>query len=491
MSWVVAVKWLATLAFIAVGVKVYKPELFDRLAKQLSPSTQPSVVAAEPPPAKRQKAKRSLAARVEASIGGTATPTLSATEGKVNKKRKLISPPIENKVVAQTTNGQQVNLPRDENDEMSNKEFAQQLSKAQAGTKLESAQAQGPSKKERRAAAKAVEGKQNGWEPTGQSTETSSATGRDGDDDLSPAGSPSAGAISTAPTSRTGDVSDMLEAPAAKPGILRLTDVKDSNSKPSSKSSQAFQPALNKRQRQRQREAAANKSFREEADRVHEQKKQAQLRTARMAEGSSNQSKANAFTSKQNAWQSSKPAAEKLTENTSKDEAAPLLDTFEKKDIPTSSGNGAVTSEPLSDITNSVPETANINTVKKQVGEQTTSALAASERENISRPRLETKSSWADEVNEEEQTKWAQDLAQEEKWESVTTKKGKKKTKKDNGDTSSEASSSLAKPVTNSTPAVNGNKTNGVTKLPTEHLNRFQSIEPKTTSSFKDAEWEA
>lgn len=494
MSWTVVSKWLAVLACVAVGIRFYNPELFDRLTGRLTARSQPAEVAADPPPAKRQKAKRTLATRLETNNSGTATPTLSATEGKANKKRKIVSPPVENTVVARTSEGHKVTLPRDEDDEMSNKVFAQQLAKAQAGTKLEPAKApgsKGSSKKERRAAAKNAESGTNGLEASGLSTETSSATGRDGDDDISPVGSPSTGAVSTAPTSRAGDVSDMLEAPAAKPAVLRLTDVKEDGPKSSSKSSQAFQPALSKKQRQRQAAAAENKTRREESDRLHEQKKQTQLRAARMAEGSSNQSKANAFGAKQNAWQSNKPAAEELAPKSTSGSAAPLLDTFEKDEATTPAKQGAVTSKPLSDVTNSVPETANINAVKKQIGENRTSALAASEREQISRPRLESQSSWADEVNEEEQDKWANDLTQAEKWESVTNKKGKKEAKKENTDTGNEASASSARTVTNSKPAVNGSRANGVNKSRIENTNRFQSIETINGSSFKDAEWEA
>ena len=374
---------------------------------------------------------------------------------------------------------------------MSNKEFAQQLAKAQAGTNLEHGKTPRPSKKERRAATKATQGKHNGVEPTGPSTESSSTTGREGDDDSSPIGSPSTNAVSTASTSRAGDVSDMLEAPSAKPGVLRLTDVKDSGAKSSSKASQAFQPALTKKQRQRQAAAAEKKRAREESDRLHEQKKQAQLRTSRMAEGRSNQTKANTFTSKQNAWQSNKPAADKLPRDTGDNEVAPLLDTFENKPVPTPTGYGAVTSEPLSDITYSVSQTANANAVRQEVGGAKTQALAASDREKVARPGLESQPSWADEVNDEEQDKWATELAQEEKWESVASKKGKKKAKKETGDTSSEASSSMARPVPNSKPAVHANQPNGVNKSRTENLNRFQHIEAITNSSFKDAEWEA
>ncbi|EXJ58672.1 hypothetical protein A1O7_06100 [Cladophialophora yegresii CBS 114405] len=490
MWWKVATSWLAVLAGTAFAIRFYSPDLFNKLTGHIFARAQPSPVVAEPP-AKRQKAKRTLANRLESSNSGVSTPTLSATEGKVNKKRKLISPPVENQVVARTNEGRQVTLLRDEDDDMSNKEFAQQLARAQAGTKLEPANTQGQTKKERRAAGTPVQGKPNGPVASGRSTDTSSATGRDGDDDVSPIGSPSTGAVSTAPTSRAGDVSDMLEAPAAKPGVLRLTDVKDSGSKPPAKSSQSFQPALTKKQRQRQAKAAEQKSIREESDRLHEQKKQAQLRAARLAEGSSNQTKADAFTSKQNAWQSSKPAAEKLAQTSRDEEVGPLLDTFEKPVGPTFTVHGAVTAEPLSDITNAVPGTANVNTVRKEIGVDKTNALAPSDREKVHRPTLGSQSSWADEVNEEEQDNWATELAQEEKWESVTTKKGKKKGKKENGDTSSEASFSITKPLTNGRSAVNGHQASDVKTPQAETSNRFQSIEAITDPAFTDAEWEA
>lgn len=488
--WSTAVSWAALLAVTAALTKYYNPELFNKLTGGVFVrSEQPEALLR--PAARRQKTKRTHASRLETGNSGASTPT-SATETKANKRRKLVSGPVDDKVVAQTVEGQEVTLPRDDDNGMSNKDFAQQLAKAQAGTTLEASKSQGTSKKERRAAAKVGDGKQNGLEASGLSTETSSATGRDADDDLSPAGSPSTGPVSTAPTSRAGDVSDMLEAPAAKPTTLRLIDVKDDSSKSLQKSSKAFEPVLSKKQRQRQSKQAEQKALREESDRVHEAKKQAQLRAARMAEGTSNQTKANSFSAKQNAWHTANPAPEKLIRNTVSSEPAPLLDTFEKEEIPTVKVNGAVSSEPLSEITHKVPETANANAVKDDLGEDQTSALAASSREKMSRPVLESQPSWADEVNEEEQDKWEKELAQEEKWESVTSKKGKKKAKKDN-DTSSEGSLSAARPLASQSagPAPNGHSENGI-KSRTENVNRFQSIEPVNMDpAFKDAEWEA
>jgi hypothetical protein len=472
----VASSWCVVLVVVLYGVRLYNPSLYDKLIDRVYNRYQAPTSTSEPVASKRQKAKRALAS-------GTSTPLTSNTDTKVNKKRKIVSAPIEDKVVAQTTEGQKVGLPRDENDDMSNKEFAARLAKAQTGTKFEANKTRGKNedKKGRRVAAKAAQPNN----ANGISTETS-------ENDTSTVGSPSTGPISTAPTSRAGDISDMLEAPAAKPGVLRLTDVKTDASKAPPKNTQQFQPALSKKQRQRQAQNAENKAMREEADRIHEQKKQAQLRGARMAEGTSNQSKANNFTSQQNAWQSSKPASEKIAENGTKHEVAPLLDTFNPEEVVTPSANGAVTTEPLSEITNDVPSNAKVSEVKETIGEDKTSALAASEREDakkgtLKKPALTSKPSWADEVNDEEQAQWQTSLVEEEKWESVTTKKGKKKSKRDN-DTPSEASSvSAAKMPTTSKPAVNGNHSNGIHKARPETLNRFQSIQNKDD----DSTWEA
>ena len=487
--WSTAASWVALLAVTAALTRYYNPDLFKKLAGLTPVRSEPAT--SDQGVTKKQKTKRTHAGRVEAPNSGTSTPT-SAAEGKSNKRRKLVSAPIDSNVVVQTTTGKEVSLPRDEEHELSNKQFAEQLAKAQAGTKLDSSKSQGTTKKERRAARNATQSQQNGVETSGISTEASSTTGRDADDDLSPAGSPASGPVSTAPTSRAGDVSDMLEAPAAKPTTLRLTDLTETIKKNVPKSvAKAFEPVMTKKQRQRQAKQAEQKTLREEADRQHEAKKQAQLRGARMAEGTSNQTKANSFTSKQNAWQQGKPASEELKKKESHTAVAPLLDTFEKKDATSVDANGAVRSQPLSDVTNLVPATANVNAVKQEEGANKTAALGASNREKASRPTLESQPSWADEVNEEEQDKWASELTGEEKWESVTSKKGKKKAKKDN-ETSSEASSSVTRPATSIHNSVTMNGASQKSVQPRkEYVNRFQSIEALPDSSFKDAEWEA
>lgn len=485
--WSTAASWVAIFALGAALTRYYNPELFRKLTGQSLARPETKIDSADKSVLKRQKAKRTHAIRLE-SNSGVSTPT-SANEGLSKKRRKLGAAEPKSNAAAQMTPTTQVDVDvaRKEEVEMSNKDFAQQLARAQTGTKLEPAKPNGTSKKERRAAKKTLQGQHSGQDV---STDTSSFTGGlDADEDSSPIGSPSTGPVSTAPTSRADDVSDMLEAPAAKPTTLRLTDIKDKVKSLPKMASKAFQPVMTKKQRQRQAKQAEEKALKAESDRVHDAKKQQHLRTARTAAGTSNQVKADSFATKQNAWQAGAPATSKSPGTSSEVTNAPLLDTFEKEATP-STANSAVQAESLSKITNSVPATANVNQVRQEKGEAKTNALAASGREKPTRPRVESQSSWADEVNEEEQNKWASELADEGKWESVTMKKGKKKGKKDS-ETSSEASSNITRP----TPAVpqavtHGKKVNGV-QPQGGNANRFASIQQPNDSSFRDAEWEA
>jgi len=483
--WSTAASWLALIAFAAAVIKYYNPQLFDRLQPpQQNPAT-PRLDPTQRPSVKKQKSKRTLASRSEANNFDASTPA-SANGGTGSKRRKLGSEPVH----APPAPGRDDQAPRDDSGGMSNRDFAQQLAKAQAGTKLEPSKKATPSKKERRAARRALHAPPPDPELPGLSAEASSATSRDADDDLSLAGSPSSGPVSTAPTWTAALVSDMLEAPTPKPTTLRLTDVKDVNNKGAPpKASKAFEPVRTKKQRQRQAKQAEQKALREEADRIHEAKKQAQLRTARMAGGTSNQTKADAFvTRQQNPWQGRKPAPDSPV-SPAVNEVPPLLDTIDL--------SGAVGAEPSSNLIDQPQRSRNGHVLPHTMGEGKTGASKDSSREESSREQPappqranEIRSSWADQVNEEEENNWADQLTQEGQWESVTNKKSKKKTRKETlNDTSSEASSSLVRPTPHTPkPGINGTRTNGITS---ENLNvgRFQSIEQ--TTGFKDAEWEA
>ena len=445
--WSTIASWAAIFAFGVALTRYYNPQLFDKLLPQRTVET-----VSELKPAKKLKNKRN---KFEEE-GGTSAPANG--NDAPSKKRKIVSAPVSETVKATTAQGQQAILPRDDDGDMSNREFAQQLAKAQAGTRLEKNQA--PTKKEKRAA-KALQSQPGVGSPS-LSAETSSLGGRDGDDDMSPNDTLATGTPSTAHTSRAGDVSDMLEPAGPKPTTLRLTGIAPTQQKQAPKQ---FEQVLTKKQRQRQAKQEENRQLREEADRLHEAKKQQQLRTARTAAGTSNQTKANTFasTSHPNAWQK-KPDVQT---SSSQPQQQPLLDTFEPE---TPKPNGAVSAAPLENITNGLNRNENVNAVRQQLGGQKTDAMAPSSREG--RPDLSRGASWADEVNEDAQDEWAKRLVENESWEPVTSKKSKKKNNKKDTDTSSEASTSVARPQ----PATNGVKKTSATRP--ESNNRFASMEP-------------
>jgi hypothetical protein len=422
--------WAALLAIAAGFTLHYNPQLLIRWRQAAPPIPDTKL--------STKKTKRTHL-RADGEEKGTSTPA-SSTEAPISKKRKIVSAPINDTVDDTTTEGSKTSIPRDEDGEMNNRAFAQQLAKAQTGIKL----GKNAGTKEKSRTVK--QGKT--FESPSLSAETSSAYA---DDDMSPVGSPPSGPVSTAPTSRAGDVSDMLEAPAAKPTTLRLTDTQEK-----SKMKQApkkIDEALTKKQRQRQRATEEKNRQVAEADRLQRQMKDKQMKGARMAEGTSKQTMSNSFISTQNAWKKPEQSAPQPTE---------LLDTFD----PPENGQ-AVTTQPLSNITNG----ANLIAAREQQGEKV-SALGASTRE---RPEMTRGAGWADEViDDEQQSQWEKKLLQEDQqWQSVPSKKSKK-AKKDN-DTSSEASSAQPRRSGSSAqPRQNGTANSSANGVKTDTVNRFQ-----------------
>jgi hypothetical protein len=255
--------------------------------------------------------------------------------------------------------------------------------------------------------------------------------------------------------SRADDVSDMLEPAQKGPQSIRLTGT--DTAQPKKAAPKQFEQVLTKKQRQRRAQQEENRAMREESEKIHEAKKQQQMRTARMAEGSSKQTKATGFA--QNAWQS-KPAEQKQPAAQSASNG--LLDTFEP------SNKESVSTKPMSEITGR--SAATVAKAKEELGEEKTEALAASERE---RPGLSSNASWADQMDADEQDQWADKLMEENQWNEVSSKKGKKSKKTAGNDTSSEASQPLTKTVSKTKP-VNGTQTNGVTK--SQPQNRFEMV---------------
>lgn len=453
------VSWCLTLALVGAVIYYYKPELFSGLLAQPQPS-QPRSVTPDAPPRPSNKRTKSKKSAVSKATEDDVSTNTSANETS-SKKRKIASTPAPQPP-------QQTKSKRVEDEDDNDKEFAQQLAKAQTGTNLQKSGDQAALGKGR--GAKKSKSKQA--QTSDPSSEASSTVGRDVDDEVSTATFEKKDLAA-----RAGDVSDMLEAPAPKPTTIRLTGIPD-EFKPKKAAAKSFEPVLTKKQRQQQRNNEERRQLREESERIHEAKKQEQLRRARMAEGTSNQTRANNFGgSTSNAWQSK----DKETVKAAPTNSAPLLDTFDPSSISKSKPNGAVHTTSL--------EHAPVDSagdLKETIGQKTASAIAASTREGPSR----SISSWSDEMYEEEQMKLLKQQEADGAWEDVTNKKTKRKTKKES-DTASETSSSIHKSVPAAIkPSTNGVKTNGAAPRP-ETTNRFDSFQTNEKAILADADWEA
>lgn len=177
-------------------------------------------------------------------------------------------------------------------DGIDNKEFARQLSGLKTGTSLTKPANTNESKKTKK------QGKRNELPPKpanggsapahggpsakGMST-SSSTTGADADDDLSPATSPTLGA--TESTKAAGDVSDMLENPSKGPIVLQLTPPAPPPVARQPKAQKKAEEPLTKKQRQNRQRNEEKKAARAETEKERRVLLEKQLRTAREAEG--------------------------------------------------------------------------------------------------------------------------------------------------------------------------------------------------------------
>lgn len=179
-----------------------------------------------------------------------------------------------------------------EDDGMDDRELAKQLSSLKAGTSFQKLANTTKTKKTSK------QGKQNESvldqsngkvsEPAGGASSyelstTSSTTGADADDDLSPATSPVFGA--TESTKNSGDVADMLEAPAKGPSVLRLTQPTQPEPLRQPKQKKSAPEPETKKQRQNRQKNEEKKAAREEAEKERRVLMEKQRRIAREAEG--------------------------------------------------------------------------------------------------------------------------------------------------------------------------------------------------------------
>ena len=422
-----ALSYAGIFALVAVATYYYNPPLFSQLFARLFPEKRRvSVPYVEQKPIKKAKVKAISTIKQSASTDQAKT---GASETNQTKTTGVVGIQANGHVTARTGDGRKVSIPRDEDGNMSNRAFAVELKRAQSGAKLESSP--GPSNKpgkrkresrETPAVASAVAGA--ALESPSLSTDTSSMTGRDADDDLSSTSSARSQPVSTAATSRVGDVSDMLEPPAPKPMTLSIVGVerKQQRAKPQLTK---FEVVETKKQRQRRLKREQEKEAVVQSNAAHELKKQQQMRVARMAEGSSAQTRTNAFQApKENVWNK----VAQMPPNTVQKDSARLLDTFDPSDETTNATNGAVSTASMSDITNQRNPPTTVNKAKSEFGKEKVNAAAASVRE-MPLERTSSTMSWADDVTEEEMRRLGIPTGPEPKdvWQSVVNKKNKQR----------------------------------------------------------------
>lgn len=461
----VAISYGLMIVIGGVATYIYKPDLVTRLLPAVA-SSQQADTADEQRSTNKKKNKKPKTVKEAADQVTSVVSTGIEEPSRTSKKRK-ISPPIDNTITATAVDGQKKELPRDTENEITDKDFAQQLAKAQAGTKLQAkTQQKGPAPGR---LAASLQPTKSGRSST---AELSSSAGGDADDDMSSVESPQ-----QRPTSGQ-DISDMLEPSTAAPTSLRLTNATEPK-KPKQAPKQ-FEQVESKKQRAARARREEQKRINEESDKLHEQKKQEQLRRARMAAGTSNQTKANNFAaSTSNAWQN-KPSG---TTSVPSSSAAPLLDTFETS----STTKESVQAQPAPTMANGSSSNNNAADLKSHMGGNTASAVTASGREN---------GTWAEQmsISEEEQMNIVREQQQEDAWESVQSKRSKKKGRKE-GDTSSEASFAVSsRPQSQSRvtkPQANDTNTNTATKSQPS-VNRFTTIQPAAnTSGLQGDDWAA
>ncbi|KAI9795277.1 MAG: hypothetical protein M1835_006085 [Candelina submexicana] len=282
---------------------------------------------------------QSLAASPRASVGGNES-TKKRKGGKQTSEKAAVSSAVDAPAAVKVYDEDN----EVEEEGMDNREFAKQLSGLKAGTSLAPPTRTGLSK---RAAKQARPNglpqeslrpssvpESNGVLNSQSVSTTSSTTGADADDDLSPILSPALEATSTGRTSTSGDVSDMLEAPAAGPSVLRLTNSRDSQQVKKPQQQKSPQVQETKKQRQNRQKAEEKKIAREQQEKERRVLLEKQLKTAREAEGRpARNGTAAPKPPATNAWAAQSKQTDEQAIHTShidSESDAPLLDTFDQ-----------------------------------------------------------------------------------------------------------------------------------------------------------------
>ncbi|KAJ9164625.1 hypothetical protein NKR19_g1254 [Coniochaeta hoffmannii] len=259
-----------------------------------------------------KKAKRQ---RVESSVND------GDRSDKASKAKQ--QQPTSRQPLATSTNQKKADYSSD--DDVDNKEFAKQLVSIKQGTSFT-----GPKKSDEKRTKSVKQSRAQEVEATPKApakiSAPSSTAGADADDDQSPIASPEF----TAADSR--DVTDMLEQSGGTgPSVLRLTDI-DKATKPNNKKTKAPETKETKKQRQNRAKAEAARLAREAEEAERKVKLEQQRRTARLAEGRAAKDGSlftNATAPKSSAWSTNGVNGSNGTPSNGSSEALPVqpLDT--------------------------------------------------------------------------------------------------------------------------------------------------------------------
>ncbi|KAL1642446.1 hypothetical protein SLS58_005520 [Diplodia intermedia] len=200
--------------------------------------------------------------------------------------------------------------PEADDDDKEDKEWARQLAELKKGTNL--------APPERRSGGASRTVKQRAANADRAFTSGSSTNGADADAEFSPAISP---ALNASSSSR--DVSDMLEAPATGPSVIRLTE--STNPAAAKKQQKKAEPESkeSKKQRQNRKKVEQAKALREEEEAARKIMMEQQRRAAREARGEPAKNGLGAPTSAPSVWTQK--------ENPKANGSGDLLDTFDNE----------------------------------------------------------------------------------------------------------------------------------------------------------------
>lgn len=210
-------------------------------------------VSAKAAPIKKDVKQKAKAA--EATLSSGAETAEKATKRKNAKKNKNTTKPAAPVAVAPQATQAAHESDDEGSDEMSNKEFARQLSQAKMGHSVEAR----PQAAGRQKSVKQSRANVNGFTADAEDSESA--------------------------RSNQGGVADMLEAPATGPSVLRISSPSNPQPQKQQKQAKAPEPVESKKARQNRKKREAEQEARADAEAQRKIMEENQRRTARLAEG--------------------------------------------------------------------------------------------------------------------------------------------------------------------------------------------------------------